>query len=262
MTLECPFCNTKYRLKKMPAVKVMATCKKCGQKFQFDPPDASKQITQQQEEKIKSVEETPQVYRQKGPGLTMVLILLIVGVATVDIWQLYGNYFSEEVVNTGIDNKINYWGESIPETIKINETQYSLVDDYLKWFSVLYHNRDFNAVEEYISDLLEENNEINSYKLQTLYLVLSKIPNVSTIDQMKNVLDEWCSIHSNSHISRLVRGAFHISYAWIIRGTGSAKTVKKKAWSKFREDLRLAKKDLEQSWNLNPNDTNSSSLLM
>jgi tetratricopeptide (TPR) repeat protein len=79
---------------------------------------------------------------------------------------------------------------------------------------------------------------------------------------MKNVLDEWCSIHSNSHIPWLVRGSFYISYAWLIRGTGSAKTVKKKAWPKFRENLRLAKNDLERSWELNPNDPNSSSLLM
>ena len=205
MTLECPFCNTKYRLKKVPSAKVMATCKKCGQKFQVDPPDVSTQITEQQEKKTKSVKEAPQVYKQKGLGLTMVLILLIIGVATVGFWQLYGNNIIEkEVVNTGINDKVNYWSESIPETVTINEINYTLIDDSLKWFSVLYHTRDFDAVEKYIYDLLKESNEIKSYKLQNLYVVLTKIPNDNTIDQMKNVLDEWCSKHSNSHIPWLV----------------------------------------------------------
>jgi tetratricopeptide (TPR) repeat protein len=263
MELECPYCNTKYRLTKVPSAKVMATCKKCGQKFQFNPPNAIKQIKPQQEEKTKSAQETSQWYKRKGLILTMVLTLLVIGVATGGIRQLYNNFlFKKEVVNKSIENKINYWGESIPETVTINNIQYTLIDDYIKWAPILYQNKDFDAVEEHISDLLQTNDETKSYELQTLYSIISKIPDENSIDQMQTVLDEWCNKHAHSHIPWLVRGSFYIEYAWLIRGGGLAKTVKKRAWPKFYEKMRLAKNDLQRSWELNPNDPNSSSSLI
>lgn len=263
MKIECPYCNTKYSLTKLPSAKVVATCKKCGQEFQYDPLNVFKQINPQQDEKTKSADKTSKWYKRKGFVLTMVLILVVIGVATGGIKRLYNDYFpKKKVVNKSIESKINYFGESIPETVTINKIKYTLIDDYIKWFYVLYHNKDYDSIEKHISDLLRENNEISSYKLQTLYIFLSKIPNDNYTDQMKNVLDEWCSKHFNSHIPWLVRGSFYIYYAWLIRGSGFSKTVKKKTWPKFHEKLRLAKNDLQQSWELNPNDPNSSSLLI
>jgi hypothetical protein len=267
MNLECPYCNTKYRLKKTPSNRVAATCKKCGQKFHFDPLDVSTLIRPQQEGKVKSVEKTPQTVKQKGLGVTMFLTALIIGVAAIGIWQSYNHPFSEKKVaerniDYKIDYKINYWDAPIPKTITINEIEYTVIDDDLKWFSVLYRDQNFDAVEKHIFNLLTENNELNSYELQTLYFVLSKIPDENDTDRMKTVLDEWCDKHSNSHIPWLVRGSFYINSAWIIRGGGAAKTVKNSAWSKFHEKLRLAEQDLEKSYELYPNDANSSSLLM
>jgi tetratricopeptide (TPR) repeat protein len=109
---------------------------------------------------------------------------------------------------------------------------------------------------------LQDNNEEKSYELQSLYATISIIPYEKYVDQMQSVLNEWCKKRPNSHIPWLVRGSFHIKYAWLIRGSGFAKTVKKAAWPKFHEKLRLAKKDLERAWELNPNDPNSPSLLI
>jgi predicted Zn finger-like uncharacterized protein len=267
MNIECPNCHTKYRLKKVPSNRVTATCKKCGEKFHFDPLDVSMLIKPQQEEKVKSVEKTLQMDKQKGVGMTMVLTALIIGVAAVGILQFNKKPFSEKkvaekTIDYNIDYKINYWDAPIPETITINEIEYTVIDDNLKWFSVLYRDQNFDAVEKHIFNLLTEKNEINSYKLQTLYIVLSKIPDENDIDRMKTVLDEWCDKHPNSHIPWLVRGSFYIKLAWRIRGGGVAKTVKNSAWPKFREKLRLAETDLEKSYELYRNDANSSTLLI
>ncbi|UCG68548.1 MAG: DUF4034 domain-containing protein, partial [Thermoplasmata archaeon] len=132
------------------------------------------------------------------------------------------------------------------------------IDDYIKWVPLLYQKKDFNEIEKHIYGLLRDNNEAKSYELYVLYHVLAKITDNKHIDLMQSVLNEWCSKHAGSHIPWLTRGVFYIDHAWTIRGSGLAKSVPKKAWPKFYEKLKLAQKDLEKSWELNPNDPNSS----
>lgn len=147
-------------------------------------------------------------------------------------------------------------------TAKIHETEYTLIEDYIKWVPVLYQERNFSAIEEHISGLLKNNNEAKAYELYAQYCSLANITHDKHIDLMKGVLDEWCSKHPESHIPWLIRGRFYIEYAWNIRGSGWAKSVQEEKWPKFYAMLELAKKDLEKSWELNPNDPNSSCCLL
>ena len=155
---------------------------------------------------------------------------------------------------------IDYFGGNT--TVKIHETEYTLIDDYIKWVPVLYQERNFNAIEQHISILLRDNNEAKAYELYILYHFLANITHDKHVDLMQGVLDEWCSKYPESHIPWLVRGKFCIEYAWNIRESGWAKSVPKEGWKQFYAKLELAKKDLEKSWELNPDDPNSSCYLL
>lgn len=280
MKVKCPACNTMYRLTKVPSAKVMATCKKCGQKFHIEPPNVRKADIQN---RIRQPEVQPKnVIKQSKPqkgrkanrphdgsrwyerkGLVLVLTLLVTGVVAVGIDRLYNDSgANRKAAQESRKVEIDFFGDPPPESVNVNGNSYTLIDDYIEWIRILYQDRDFEAIEKHISNLLQANNEKQSYELQTLYRVISEIRDSKYIDQMQSVLDEWCSKRADSHIPWLLRGSFHIEYAWLIRGGGFAKTVKKEAWPKFHEKLGLAKNDLEQSWNLNPHDPNSSSLLI
>lgn len=158
--------------------------------------------------------------------------------------------------------KIDYFKSGAHTTAKINNIEYTIIDDYTKWIPVLYINNDFEAVEKHILGLLNSNDEAKSYELYALYFILGTITEDKYIELMQGALDEWCSKNPESHIPWLVRGSFYISYAWHIRGSSFAKSVPKKAWLKFYSKLELARDDLEKSWQINPHDPNSSSCLI
>jgi len=157
---------------------------------------------------------------------------------------------------------IDYFGPNGSTSMKIGGAEYTLIDDYVKWVNVLYQEKDFNIIEKHISDLLKSNDEAKSYELHILYHALATITNDKHLDNMRSVLDEWCNKHAKSHIPWLIRGIFHTKYAWTFRGGGPAITVPKDAWPKFHAKFELAQKDLEKSWEINPNDPNSSSHLI
>jgi tetratricopeptide (TPR) repeat protein len=121
----------------------------------------------------------------------------------------------------------------------------------------LYLKKDFDALNNHISNLLANSNEGKSYELYMLYATLSRITADKHIELMHSVLNEWCQKNPNSHIPWLVRGNFYIDWAWNIRGGGWAKDVSESAGLKFQEKLRLAEKDLEYARKLNPQDPNS-----
>jgi tetratricopeptide (TPR) repeat protein len=139
------------------------------------------------------------------------------------------------------------------------KTKYTVINDYDKWVPVLYQNKDFDAIEKQVSDLLgKHDDEAKAYELYILYDTLALVREDEDIELKKGVLDEWCSKHPESHIAWLTRGNFYIDYAWHIRGGAYAKDVPKDAWPKFHAMLEQAQKDLEKSWELNPKDPNSS----
>lgn len=50
----------------------------------------------------------------------------------------------------------------------------------------------------------------------------------------------------------LLRGRYHISLAWKVRGSGFANTVTETGWKGFGEHLQIARQHLEESWKLAP----------
>jgi hypothetical protein len=143
------------------------------------------------------------------------------------------------------------------------QTKYSRMDDYEKWLTVLYQQKDFAAVENQVVDLMRDrNDEAKAYQLYALYNTLGDLSQHRDIEFKKSILDEWCSKQPESHIPWLLRGIFYIHHAWHIRGGGWAKDVSKDAWPKFKAILEQARADLERSYRLNPNDPNSSCNLL
>jgi len=143
------------------------------------------------------------------------------------------------------------------------EARYTRIDDSDKWVPVLYQEKDFSAIEKQILDLLQDRqDEVKAYDLYLLYDNLTYVKDDKDIESKRSVLDEWCDKNPKSHIPWLMRGAFYIDYAWHIRGGGWAKDVQKDAWPKFHALLEKAQADLEKSYQLNPNDPNSSCNLL
>ena len=49
---------------------------------------------------------------------------------------------------------IDFFASRPQTTIKINNIEYTIIDDYTKWIPVLYIKKDFEEVEKHIFDLL------------------------------------------------------------------------------------------------------------
>lgn len=52
----------------------------------------------------------------------------------------------------------------------------------------------------------------------------------------------------------LLKGEFHVSFAWDARGSGYANTVTDEGWKGFRERLDLAEAALEKAWKIQPDE--------
>jgi hypothetical protein len=208
--------------------------------------------------------ELPQEHKpKKWLKLTFAIVLLIFSMSFLG-WKLYP-YLAERF--RGPTQRTLREVPEDPEKeramSKFLETKYARIDDDDRWIPVLYQDKDFDAVERHISDLLgQSEDEAKTYELDRLYGILGDVKDDKDIELKKDVLDEWCARRPDSHIPWLVRGNFYIEYAWHIRGSGLAKEVHKEAWQKFQAMLGQAEKDLEKSWQLNPKDPNSSSDLI
>lgn len=157
---------------------------------------------------------------------------------------------------------VDYFDVNYPKIIRINDREYAYINENVNWVHELYLKKNYAAVQKHASELLNSTDVEDSIKLTQLYRALAEITDDKHIDLMHNVLNEWCNKEPNSHIPPLVRGAFYIIWGWSIRGTDYAKNVPKQAWPIFYEKLEMAKKDLDRSFELNPNDPNSSHLLL
>ena len=118
---------------------------------------------------------------------------------------------------------------------------------------------EYKQVEEYLEYLNEDRRLTNRgfRKLEVLYEILSERKDFSSF----SIINTWCE--TTSHYSAyIVRGDFLLHDASRIRATGWASTVSDDQRNKMRETLYLAKKDLETSYGLNPQDPNSSALMI
>jgi tetratricopeptide (TPR) repeat protein len=58
------------------------------------------------------------------------------------------------------------------------------------------------------------------------------------------------------------QGTFYIDYAWEARGSGFANTVTEVGWQKFKERTTVARKALEEAWNLDKTDSQSAAAMI
>jgi predicted Zn finger-like uncharacterized protein len=308
MTIQCPSCKAKYRLTKIPPRKVLATCKKCGEKFLVLPtqvpekgdqdsvrpsmkektPSAETKAEQQTKAASSKGEKTnwydrkglawlslfflspTELYRQwksntgstrPKRALTVVLILFVTAIVGVYMLRMDFDFASGKKWERQAIT-IDYFSTPSPKSVMVHQNKYALIDHYTKWIPILYYHRHFDAVEAQVSNLLAKNDEKSAYELHTLYGTLAKIRDGKNIPQMDTVLNDWCNKHPESHIPWLVRGNFLIDWAWHIRGSAYAKTVKEDAWPRFYDKLKQAKDDLERAWRINAADPNSCSSLI
>lgn len=145
-----------------------------------------------------------------------------------------------------------------PDHRVLNGVTYTILNPYKTLVQALYENQDFSKVQNHISKLLTVSvDEKSAYQLYLLYNALSDISDQSNTQLMEQTLTNWCRSQPGSHIPWLVRGCFYLEYGWKIRGGGWANTVSKDSMQKFKDKLRLAKNDLEQSASIEPADPNS-----
>jgi len=143
-----------------------------------------------------------------------------------------------------------------------NGIKYRVVNNYARWVSLLYEEKDFTALEKHIDGLLKANNEAKSCELYHLYTNLAELHPDLAGNRQQQVLDEWCGRSPDSHIPWLVRGWFLISRAWEIRTARPAKDVPPEAWPRFRAKLREALSDLEKARSVYRYDPNVSCFLI
>ena len=70
-----------------------------------------------------------------------------------------------------------------------------------------------------------------------------------TYDQVEQpMMEGW----GDTAEAQLVRGAYHVRYAWDARGGGWASEVSEEGWKRMSERLQIARDCLEQSWRVKP----------
>jgi len=217
--------------------------------------------------------QAPRQGERKWVKAAFAIILLIFSMSFL-AWKLYPSLGYRSLAHKHPPSKNQYSNQYTRRAVPADpekerawaalfEAKYTRIDDYEKWVLVLYQQKDFGAVENQVINLLKDkNDEAKAYQLYTLYYRLGDIDHDKDIEFKKNILDEWRNSQPESHIPWLIRGIFYTSYAWRIRGGGWAKDVPKDAWSKFHSILEQAQTDLEKSYQLNPNDPNSSCNLL
>jgi len=149
-----------------------------------------------------------------------------------------------------------------PVIWNINNTKYTVINENTKWFDTLYKKKDYKTLTEHILKLLKREDEKVTSDLTILYNYLAETQSDEKADMMGDILIEWCKKEPLSHIPWLIRGVFQIREAWRVRGYSYARDVDATAWAVFKTKLKLAKKLLEKSQELNPDDPNSSAKLL
>jgi tetratricopeptide (TPR) repeat protein len=118
--------------------------------------------------------------------------------------------------------------------------------------------QEYTEVEEFFDYLVEKKPfSINGHRLlEEIYSDISHRRDVF------EVLTKWCEAEKTHHSAFVLRGKFSVHEAWRVRGSGFGYTVSEEVGEGFREQLRLAAKDFDTAYYLQPKDPNSAAALI
>jgi tetratricopeptide (TPR) repeat protein len=117
---------------------------------------------------------------------------------------------------------------------------------------------EYDEIEEYIDYLVVR----KPYTINGTRVLEDVYQFVSNRLYSSDLLDKWCAKTPSHHSSFIFRGYYFVSEAWRTRGSGFSYTVSDEGWNGFRENLKLAEKDLEKAHSINPEDPNSAAFMI
>jgi len=122
----------------------------------------------------------------------------------------------------------------------------------------LYTLRDFATVESRLAAQFAKADQYERFNYGRCVGDLCDIRSGDDPKIMEGVLNEWVAAYPNSYRARLVRGRFHVDYAWVYRGTGWVRDVSASSLERFHHHLELAEADLTAARDMEPSDPNAS----
>lgn len=141
--------------------------------------------------------------------------------------------------------------------------RYALTSAEGEWYGVLYSDEDFARLEAHLGERLsslEDGWDIREYS--NMCTGLGSIRYGENSDLLEATLERWRTSSPESHHAWLISGVFYRQLAWLWRGDGFANTVADEGFAKFREYVIRSRECLEQAYELNPMDAESSSNLL
>ncbi|MBL7649332.1 MAG: DUF4034 domain-containing protein [Candidatus Hydrogenedentes bacterium] len=136
--------------------------------------------------------------------------------------------------------------------------RYTVVPFFEGSRQTLYTLRDFATVEARLAAQFAKSDQYERFNYGRCIGDLCDIRAGDDPKAMEGVLNEWVVAYPNSYRARLVRGRFHVDYAWVYRGGSLARDVSASSFEGFHRHLELAEADLTAARDMEPSDPNAS----
>lgn len=124
--------------------------------------------------------------------------------------------------------------------------RYTVVPHFEDTYTHLYRDRDFTTVEQRLEAQFAKSADPYQGHLYSRYVAsTSSLDRGYDPEHMGTVLDEWVAAMPDSYRARMIRGMYHIRMGQYHRGDGYANTVSAGSWRRMREEMALARADIE-----------------
>lgn len=194
-----------------------------------------------------------------------IAILYCIVVESQDAWaQIESDQAEPQLINAP-----EAWHAGALEMRKPNPERdrlqkiYKQVGVYYDIGGPFFERHDFDTVEKILKERLGKISdplEAEQYNLMVIWLGL--LVYKFEPEDMRAITRQWTELDPDSHFAWLVRGRQAINYAWYWRGGGFANTVTQEGWEHFERALEEARVYLERSYQIEPNDPESSAALV